>query len=163
MLTISIVSCKSDDDGDSNAYLLTNANLAGNYNITMLTFNIDQVFEFNGVPVTSNTTGVGDTFQVDFVFNENGTYTAQGQYRIVTNITVGGNTETDSEIIVLNENGSFQLNANNEKITFDGDFADGTFDVSLFNQNEIRLTQTTSEVTSDGSIDTQAEIRMVRQ
>jgi len=64
LLVISVLSCKKDDDGSITVFLLNNENLAGTHALTFLSIVIDQTFDINGIPVTSHTTVVGDTFQV---------------------------------------------------------------------------------------------------
>jgi len=165
LLTLSIVSCKKDDDS-TEQFLLTKANLAGSHSLTYFTVNIDQIFEINGIPTPSNISIIGDTFQVIFVFNENGTYTSSGQYRIVTTTTVGGNSETDSEIIVLDNSGTYQLDANTQTITFgggNGNLGNGVFNVDLFNSSNIYLTQSLSQNINTIPTDSQTEIRFARE
>lgn len=165
ILTISVLSCKKDDNGGVTAFLLTNENLAGIHALTFLSIIIDQTFEINGIPVTSHTTAVGDTFQVLFIFTENGTYTAEGEFRITTTTTVAGQTQTETEIIVLDDNGTYQLNTNAQTITINGggEFGSGVFDVTLFNETEFRLTQEMSDDSNNIITDTQSELRFIRQ
>jgi len=101
LITTAILSC-SDNSYESELEL-TNESLAGNHNITILNIDIESSAEVAGVPVTiSNTTIDGDTFQVDVVFNTNGTYTAGGQYRVTSTVTpVATAPVTNTEIIVL--------------------------------------------------------------
>lgn len=163
-LSLSIVSCKNNDD-DTVLFVLSNTNLAGTHALTFFNVNLDQAFEINGIPVTSNTTVVGDTFQVTAVFGDNGTYTIAGQYRIVTTVTVAGMSETDTEIIVLDENGTYQISSNAETLTLSGlnDLGDGVFNVEVFNANELRLTQMISETAGGVTSDTTTELRFTRQ
>ena len=65
--------------------------MAGDYDITVLNIDIETTAEVAGVAVTiSNTAIVGDTFQVDVIINANGTYSASGQYRVVSTVTPVG-------------------------------------------------------------------------
>ena len=164
VIAVSIVSCKSDDDGVV-AFTLSNTNIAGTHALNFFLVNLDQSLEFNGIPVTSNTSIVGDTFQVTAVFGDNGTYTISGQYRIVATVTVGGISETDTEIIVLDDSGTYQINTTDQTITMSGlnELGDGVFDVELFNETEFRLTQTISETTPDITSTTTTELRFVRE
>lgn len=164
VIAVSIVSCKSDDDG-AVAFTLSNTNIAGTHALNFFLVNIDQSLEFNGIPVTSNTSVVGDTFQVTAVFGDDGTYTISGQYRIVATVTVGGISETDTEIIVLDESGAYQINTTDQTITMSSlnELGDGTFDVELFNETEFRLTQTISETTPDITSTATSELRFVRE
>lgn len=165
LLVISVLSCKKDDDGSITVFLLNNENLAGTHALTFLSVVIDQTFDINGIPVTSHTTVVGDTFQVLFVFAVNGTYTAEGEFRVTITTTVAGQSETETEIVVLDENGTYQLNANAQTITIDGggEFGNGTFDVILFNETEFRITQELTDDSNNIITDTDTELRFVRQ
>jgi hypothetical protein len=155
LITTAILSC-SDNSYESELEL-TNESLAGNHNITILNIDIESSAEVAGVPVTiSNTTIDGDTFQVDVVFNTNGTYTAGGQYRVTSTVTpVATAPVTNTEIIVFNDSGSYSVNSDENTITFmiqDQALLSGTFNVTDFNENSISLSQqveeTVGEITS---------------
>jgi len=162
VLAISIVSCNKDDDGEA-PFLLTNSNIAGTHVLTYLRTDIVEVFEINGIQITSSVSIVGSTFQVTFVFSENGTYTAEGEYLATITTTVAGQSNVETEIIVLDEAGTYQVNTNDETISVsDGTLID-TFDVSVFNENTMTWMQDVSETSSDGTIDTQTVLRFERQ
>ena len=167
LLVVSIIfllfACKSDDDGDQ--YLLSYENLAGLYDMVLFNGNIETTVEIQGIPVTAVTTIVGDTFQVDADFKQNGTYTIEGEYRVTITTTAGGNTETDTEIIVINDTGTYSINANDQTVTITSDLDDfdGTFDVTLFNETQLRLVQEESTVVDGATVDSIIEIRFVRQ
>ena len=151
-ITTTILSC-SDNSNDPELDL-TNESLAGSYNITILNIDIESSAEVAGVPVTiSNTTIDGDTFQVDVVFNTNGTYTAGGQYRVTSTVTpVATAPVTNTEIIVFDDSGSYSINSDESTITFmiqDQALLSGTFNVSDFNENSISLTQQVEETIGD--------------
>ena len=151
-ITTTILSC-SDNSNDPELDL-TNESLAGNYNITILNIDIESSAEVAGVPVTiSNTTIDGDTFQVDVVFNTNGTYTAGGQYRVTSTVTpVATPPVTNTEIIVFDDSGSYSINSDENTITFmiqDQALLSGTFNVSDFNENSISLTRQVEETIGD--------------
>jgi hypothetical protein len=152
LITTAILSC-SDNSYESELEL-TNESLAGNHNITILNIDIESSAEVAGVPVTiSNTTIDGDTFQVDVVFNTNGTYTAGGQYRVTSTVTpVATPPVTNTEIIVFNNSGSYSINTDENTITFmvqDQALLSGTFNVADFNENSISLDQQVEETVGD--------------
>jgi hypothetical protein len=152
LITTAILSC-SDNSYESELEL-TNESLAGNHNITILNIDIESSAEVAGVPVTiSNTTIDGDTFQVDVVFNTNGTYTAGGQYRVTSTVTpVATAPVTNTEIIVFNNSGSYSINTDENTITFmvqDQALLSGTFNVADFNENSISLDQQVEETVGD--------------
>ena len=158
-----LFACKKDDDND-NSFLLSNTNLAGTHDLTLFAGTIETTTEFKGVPITANTTVVGDTFQVVFNIADNGTYTVDGQYRLTTSVTVAGQTETDTEIIDIdNESGTYNIDANAQTVTFAGvDGIDTTFDVTLFTENEIRLVSMETETSPTITSNTTLEIRLLR-
>ncbi len=135
-LAVATISCSSDDDGPA-PYLLTQSNLAGNYKTELLTARIEQTFTINNVPIVSVTEIVGDTFQVNTTFSEDGTFTHVGNYRIVTTVTTSGQTNTTSEIITVDESGTYVIGQGGNSITLRQDGASETHDVTAF--NEIRL------------------------
>ena len=155
--------CKSDDEGSQ--FLLSYENLAGLYDLVYFNGNIETTVEIQGIPVTAVTTIVGDTFQVDATFNQNGTYTIEGEYRVTITTTAGGNTETDTEIVVIDDSGTFQIDANEQTVTITSDLDefDGTFDVTLFNETQVRLVQEESNVVEGATVDSIIELRFVRQ
>ena len=166
VLALSVISCnKKDDDGETNSFLLNAANLAGTHALTFLTINIEETTEINGIPVTSTITSVGSTFQVEIIFLENGTYTIEGQYLMTTTVSVAGQSETDTEIIVLDEGGTYSIDANEETIFVSGsggELGSGTFDITLFNETDFRFTQTQVITTNGTTGDIVSEYRFKR-
>ncbi|MEM7084761.1 MAG: hypothetical protein AAF489_01185 [Bacteroidota bacterium] len=146
ILALSVLSCKkNDDDTETSAFLLTAENLAGTHALTFLTVDVEETTEINGIPVTSTITAVGSTFQVEIIFRADGTYVIEGQYLLTTTVTVAGQTEMTTEIIVLDEGGTFSLDANEQTIFISGsgdELGSGTFDITLFNETDFRVTQT---------------------
>lgn len=166
LISLSVVSCKKDDNGGGNSFLLTNANLAGLYDVAFLLATIDQIIDVNGIPVDSNITAEGSTFQVDIIFNEDGTYTAEGQYLLTVTTTVAGQTEIDTEIIVLDEGGTYTLNANAQTIFLSGsggELGSGNFDIILFNETQLQIMQEETIMTNGVTSDLLTEYHFVRQ
>ncbi|PQJ79934.1 hypothetical protein [Polaribacter porphyrae] len=153
IFTISLIGCGSDNSEPP--FLLSNANLAGTYNIGSLTAQEkeDAKAQSGSVVNLSTTNVVGDIFQLDFVLNANGNYTAKGSYSITSTINDanGGSTE-EKEIINVDASGSYQLNTTSNTISFNpttGDFIEGSFTITTFNETSITLTQ--DEIDDDGS------------
>ena len=160
-----LFACKSDDD-DGNQFILSYENIAGVYDLVHFSGTIETMIDVEGILVPAVITIVGDTFQVDAMFNQNRTYSIEGEYRTVTTVTVGGISETNSEIVIVNDTGSFQIDANEQTITISSDLDDdfgGTFDVTLFNETEIRLVQEETNIENDITIDSIFELRFIRQ
>jgi len=159
LLIVSLFSCKSDDD--NNQFLLNNANLSGSYAVTLLNSTELQTTNVNGVDFVTTTTTVGETFQIEIVFFENGNYIVDGLYVEDYRRDVEGEVvEEYTEIIDIDyEEGTYSTNNSSMELVLDGE----TYEVTLFNGNEIRVTL--EEIWVDGGDDFvyTEEIRMVRQ
>ena len=165
MMIVSLAACKSDDDGAAQ-FLLTIDNLVGNHDITSYESYEEDTYIINNVPVVSTITTIGDTFQVTLKLNADQTYLLAGQFRITETTVVGNETLIDTEILVLNETGTFTVNANDLTITLiDGLGGDSqTWDVSLFNETQMNLTfQEAGNLDNDGTFEYNEEIRFIRQ
>jgi hypothetical protein len=165
VIAVSIVSCKSDDDGTVE-FNLSNANIAGTHALSFFTVNREETADFNGVPVTSNTSVVGNTFQVTAVFGNDGTYTISGDYIAIITLTSGGvSQELDPETIVLDESGTYVIGTDEQTISLSGlsELGGGVFVVELFNETEFRITQMVEVTLPDLTSTTTSELRFVRQ
>jgi len=162
IMIVSLASCNNDDDND--VYLLTNANLAGTHALTFLESEEVQTRIFNNLPSVSTISVVGDIFQVDLVLNENGSYTIEGQYRITETTVQDGNTNIDTEIILIDEGGLYTVNTSNLTLTmsFNGGESQ-TYDVTLFNEDELRLSYFEEGEITDGTYELTEELRMIKQ
>lgn len=188
-----LVGCKNDDDGvdpnldtdgdgvpdvddlcpnevgtieDDGCYLVTNVNLDGTHALTFLESDGTISGELGGVPVNGTISLVGDTFQTTIEFQEGGTYIINGEYRVVTTITLAGTPVETSEILSFNnEMGTYRTNSTAKTITFTGtDGVAGTWNVQTFNQGQLIITNTTTETTDDGAeLMLDSEIRLMRQ
>tara|TARA_B100000809_G_scaffold265773_1_gene325670 strand:- start:11742 stop:12245 length:504 start_codon:yes stop_codon:yes gene_type:complete len=156
-VAVSIISCSSDD---SNQYTLNNANLSGTHSITMLNSSETETTNVNGLDIVTVSTTVGDTFQVIIVFSEDGTYAINGEYRIGYVTTVAGQIVNEGFEIIdfTNETGNYTTNDSLMEIEFDGE----TYDVTLFNANELRMV--TQNIYTNNGIDhlDVFEMRMTR-
>ena len=139
------------DENPAPIYPLTQQNLAGTYNIQSMRADLNATAVVQGatVPVSSGNV-VGDTFQVSFIINTDGTYTASGQYRITTTVTpIGSAPVTNTEIVVFNDSGTYTLNTSNNTITMtssNSDFFEGTLQIQTFNETSFSLSQEITEV-----------------
>ena len=119
VITSTILSCA--DNSTEPEIILSNESLAGNYDVAVLDSDLETSTVVADVPVTvANASLVGDTFQVDVIINADGTFSAGGQYRVVSTITpVGTAPITETEIITLDpSSGSYILNTLQNTITF---------------------------------------------
>ena len=157
-VAVSIISCSSDDD--STQYTLNNANLSGTHSITLINSSETETTNINGLDVVTVFTTVGDTFQVIVVFSEDGTYVINGEYRVNYVTTVAGQiVDEGSEIIdITNQTGDYTTNNALMEIELDGE----TYDVTLFNANELRMVS--EDIYTENDIDyvDTSEIRMTR-
>ena len=121
------------------------------------------------VPVTvANASLVGDTFQVDVIINADGTFSAGGQYRVVSTITpVGTAPITETEIITLDpSSGSYILNTLQNTITFssqDMSLLEGTFNVIVFNETTFTLNQQVEETLGDLTVKANVNLSLERK
>ncbi len=158
-ITALLVSCNSSDD--NNVYLFNNANLSGTYEVTYIQSTETQTTNFNGAEIVSVTTNIGDTFEVDFTFFEDGNYLVNGLYRNVFTVVVDGDLiQEDSNIVVVdNEEGTYTTNGETLKLILDEEI----HNVIHFNENEIRFTFEEMWVENGDTFVLNEEIRMIRQ
>jgi hypothetical protein len=159
VIFVSLIACTSDDD--TPVYELNNTNLsAGSYDVTYLAFYGTQTQNVNGLDIVTEDITEGETFQLTITFRENGTYILDGQYVVNTQRTVAGEIVSQSTYIVDIDNDTGTYTANNSTMQL---LLDETlFDVTLFNNNQLRLLA--SDAYTEDGIDyvETSEIRMVR-
>jgi hypothetical protein len=187
-VAVSLVSCSSDNDGvdplldtdgdgvvdiddlcpntpgtiiDQGCYLFTNINVSSSpYSVTMLNTTEIQTTNVNGLDIVTEKTRVGDIFQLTYTFSENGTFVLDGEYLVNYSVVVAGEIITeDTEIIVIDNGiGSYTTNDSTMILVFD----DKIYSVTLFNQNDLRITtEDIYEENGDEFVYT-SEIRMIR-
>ena len=161
----SITSCSDDETAPK--FPLSSANLVGNYEMNNLETQVSEdATSSSGATVNlTNTSTIGDTFQLDFVLNTDGTYTAFGKYRTVSTIIPNGGTPSEeSDIIIIDATGSYQLNSDNT-ISFNpqtGDFFDGIFTIKTFNETSVILSQDQEEVQGNTSFTAKVTVGFIR-
>jgi len=158
VIFVSLIACTSDD---TPLYELNSTNLsAGSYDVTYLTRNATQTQNVNGLDIVTEDITEGETFQLTITFRENGTYLIDGQYVVNTQRTVAGEIVSQSTYIedIDDEIGTYAANNSTMQLLLD----ETLFDVTLFNNNQLRLS--TSNAYSEDDIDyfETSEIRMVR-
>ena len=167
VISLTILSCA--DNSTEPELILSNESLAGNYNVTVLDSDIETSTIVANVPVTvANASLVGDTFQVDVVINADGTFSAGGQYRVVSTITpVGTPPITETEILTFEStSGSYILNTLDNTITFssqDVSLLEGTFNVIVFNETTFTLNQQVEEIVGDLTVRANVNLSLERK
>ena len=167
VITSTILSCA--DNSTEPELILSNESLAGNYDIAVLDSDLETSTVVADVPVTvANASLVGDTFQVDVIINADGTFSAGGQYRVVTTITpVGTAPITETEIITFDpSSGSYILNTLQNTITFssqDMSLLEGTFNVIVFNETTFTLNQQVEETLGDLTVKANVNLSLERK
>jgi hypothetical protein len=167
VITSTILSCA--DNSTEPELILSNESLAGNYDIAVLDSDLETSTVVADVPVTvANASLVGDTFQVDVIINADGTFSAGGQYRVVSTITpVGTAPITETEIITLDpSSGSYILNTLQNTITFssqDMSLLEGTFNVIVFNETTFTLNQQVEETLGDLTVKANVNLSLERK
>lgn len=159
IIIVSLASCSSDDD--NNTYDLTNENIAGTYDVTFLNTKEVQTTDVNGVDIITETTTTGSTFQLEVIFSENGNVLMDGEYVVNYRVEVAGQVTVEGTEIIVIDSEQTNYVANNASMTL---VLDGkTYDVTLFNSNEIRLSQEDIYTENGDTFVYTEEIRMVRQ
>ena len=158
VIFVSLIACTSDD---APLYELNITNLsAGSYDVTYLTSNATQTQNVNGLDIVTEDITEGETFQLTITFRENGTYLVDGQYVINTQRTVAGEIVSQSTYIedIDDEIGPYAPNNSTMQLLLD----ETLFDVTLFNNNQLRIS--TSDAYTEDGVDyfETSEIRMVR-
>ena len=167
VITATILSCA--DNSTEPELILSNESLAGNYDIAVLDSDLETSTVVADVPVTvANASLVGDTFQVDVIINADGTFSAGGQYRVVSTITpVGTAPITETEIITFDtSSGSYILNTLQNTITFssqDMSLLEGTFNVIVFNETTFTLNQQVEETLGDLTVKANVNLSLERK
>lgn len=150
LLAITIVSftaCSSSDDSSDGvvSVKLTNANLAGDYELVLYEGEIVTSVTATGgaTVVTERETFSGETFtNAIFSFNADGTYIFSGSYVRKTKVNVTGQSPvTTEEVVTIDESGFYSLNNANRTISLDGDVAD----VDLFNGTKLKVSGSSEE------------------
>lgn len=134
---LTVLSCKKDDNGVVE-FVLNNENLSGSYDLILYEATRVETTNVNGLDIVSTISSIGDTFEVDYSFTPNSTYTAMGLFRILTTVVVNGElTEEDAFIETVDiPNGTYSTTTSSSILVLDGD----TYEVTLFNENQVRIT-----------------------
>ncbi|MCG1035223.1 hypothetical protein [Polaribacter sargassicola] len=171
-ISLSITSC-SDNEENNTPLSLTNENIAGNYNISSLFLKTEIISEteVSGVnlPVTlATSSSVGDTFQIDFIFNLDGTFEAKGLYRLVSTITpITGGTIENIEIIELNDSGTYNINTIDNTISFSSINTDGLINgdvqVDIFNETTLSFAKYAEEEDGANTVILEYNITLIKE
>lgn len=160
VLTLTVISCKKKDDDGAVQFLLTNQNLAGSHALSFFASTEVETTNVNGLDIVTTTTTTGDTFQLDLIFDANGGFIADGEYRENFVVDVNGTvTFQDSEIFVFdNEAGTYSISQASSILVLNGD----SFNVTLFNENELRITRNESTNSGGDTYVLNEELRFTR-
>lgn len=144
------------------------SNVIGTFNIRSINEEIIATVITSDVEVeVSRTKSRADTFEVNFILKDDGTYTVSGAYRKINTVTpTGQSSETTATIITLTDSGIFLVNEIENKITFTAktkDFLDGTYLVSDFSEENFTLQKETITVQDQITAASDIEISFVRQ
>jgi hypothetical protein len=146
ILFVSLALNSCGDDNNTPSYILSNANIAGSYDIANLDISTNITTTTNSIPITVATAStVGNLFKVDVEMFANGTYTMVGSYTTTYKLTpvVGSATEIE-DIVNIDNSGEFTINTANNTITFSNGLLEdlsGTLEVQVFNENSFNLYQ----------------------
>lgn len=168
-ISIALHSCR--EDANEPPLLLSNATIEGNYDITsMVVEQVETVASSSGNSnlILTTITGVADSFDdINFALTANGTYTAVGGYRVVvTEVPNGESPITDTEIMIINASGTYQLDTTKNTITFNptsGEFIEGEFGFNTFTSSSVIISQEDIEVNGNTTYTLKGTIRLVRK
>lgn len=158
ILSLFIFSCESDDD---NGLVLTNATLAGTYNVTAFSGTATET-DTDGVTidvVTSRFTA-SDFQNATITFTSNGIVSSTGSYTLTVVETDNGVNDTFTENEDLDINGTFTLNGNNIVLP---DVDGATTTIRNFSESGLQLVLQELEVDTDYRYEAQATITLQRQ
>lgn len=165
-LTLATVSCSKDDD-NNDPYKLTTTNFVDTYKLKFLEAKISETITFsNGTTSTSSSTTAGSVFQnVNFTFDSNNTYTANGLFNTVTTVREADGTTTVGETVIVNldESGTYSLDTTNKKLTVTQE--DGTvfsFDITKYSETEMKLYSEVKTTSNNSTTTTTTEYRFSR-
>ncbi|TVZ56481.1 hypothetical protein OD91_1766 [Lutibacter sp. Hel_I_33_5] len=142
---LALTSCSHDNE--PLPFTLSNDNLAGTYSVNTIDIEeIESATSAAGVTVElSKNEKTGDTFQVDFLINSNGTYVVTGEYRSTSTVTpTPDKGQASPKIIILNASGTYAINALENSINFsqsNGNFINGVFKTLIFNETGVSINQ----------------------
>lgn len=153
-ISATLLSC--GDDENAPTFVLSNANIAGSYDISNLSVSTDITTTVNDLPLKIGTAStVGDLFKVNVEMFADGTYTMDGSYTTTYKLTsVAGDVTEIRDIIDIDNTGDFTINTSNNTITFSNGIVkdlSGTLEVQVFNENSFSLFQETEVAFNDRS------------
>lgn len=158
ILALFMFSCESDDDNEPT---LSNATIAGTYNVTAVNGSGTDVSTFNGMTETETFTIAGSNFNnTTFTFTEAGTVTTDGTFTITAVYTEDGVSDTEVEVTDIDLDGTYTISGNNISFSEDDDV---TVTVRNFTSNGLQLFVVESETDADGSFESETTITLVRQ
>lgn len=152
-------SCNNDDD---NNFTASAESFVGVYNTTSLNSNGEETFTSNGETTTFVFTDEGSDFDLVWTFTADNTYSVIGSYTSNFSETENGTTETDTEVINVDETGTYVLNLTNDTVALTGG-VDFSFDLTTFTENVLEFSSTETETGDDFSDTTTLSVRLVRQ
>ncbi len=160
------LSCSSDDDNPP-AYTLSSENFVDTYKLKFLELKeVETVTFTNGSTSTSSSTTVGSVFQnVNFVFNSNNTYTANGLFNTVTTVRNpdGSTTTGDTVIVDLDEAGTYSLNVSNSTLIVTDSSGDVTaMEIRDYTETGMTLYSEETTVSNNSTTVTTVEYRFTR-
>ena len=145
---ITLSACSSDDDSSTPVVELTNANLAGTYELIFFEdfYERSETASDGSAVIIETETCVGDTFtNAILTLNTDGTFVTSGNFREVCQLTINSQTTSDESIVTFDSSGSFTANDSSRTISISGVIND----VTVFDGTNLYLTS--EEVDTNGS------------
>ena len=159
IFSLFILSCEPDDD---NATALTNASLAGTYNLTAFNGSGTETNTFSGSPETSTFTLLGSDFNnCTFIFTEAGSVTTSGTFTTTTDYTEDGTTYTEVETSEIDGFGTYTLSGNSLTILDSGETI--VLTINNFSNTGLELFVQDSEVDDNYTFQTEVNYTLARR
>lgn len=144
------------------------SNIIGSFKIQEINEKITTTVVTSGIEVeVAKTKSRADTFEVEFILNNDNTYTVSGAYRKINTVTpTGKSSETSATIITITDSGIFSVDETENKVTFSSQtkaFLEGTYLVTDFSEQRFALQKDEVTVQDQITAISDIEISFVRQ
>ena len=174
LVTVSFMSCSSDDDSSNDNSGDTSGTLVGTWNLVELTIDGDTTSEVAGQSLSVDFDAIGENFNYSLTFSDPDEFIGSGSYDLILTSTVDGETITETESIndIVTE-GTWEQNGT--MLTINGNLTDDSASIPVSNEiaqppfvieeltdttltirQEFNVEQTANDITNNISLITEA-------
>lgn len=155
--------CETDDDNGNANFEPSSESFVGVYNTTELSSTGEESFTSNGETTTFVFTEVGSDFDLVWAFNADATYSIVGSYTSTFTETENGEVDTETEVIEVDQTGTYFLNATGDMLSLTSDGENNTFEINAFTESVVELGFTETEEDDDFNATSSLSVRLERQ